>query len=279
MKKLIFLFFFGASVSLWSQLLELDYRSPLKSESRFSIGFFKQIMLGATTLGHIDTTVEVMNIKFNASGGLLAGFSVAGIQTFWVGNKDDKRNNLSFLVNPTGRINGSLYFLIPLQGEEKSNLRLCSRLGLRLIQGTPLRGFQSSFLSNHAELGVVYQKLLYENAPENERIDFWVYPQFLLSQINQEDLAVFFDNQLKPVSMGYGLQTGVEFNQRLREVDFKNYHINDPFKNSSLSLYKWSPIADNLKVLDKEIVLNSIKLKWNLVENDFKNLTKNLTFN
>ena len=73
--------------------------------------------------------------------------------------------------------------------------------------------------------------------------------------------------------------TKIEFNQRLREVDFKNYHINDPFKNSGLSLYKWSPIADNLKVLDKEIVLNSIKLKWNLVENDFKNLTKNLTFN
>ena len=36
---------------------------------------------------------------------------------------------------------------------------------------------------------------------------------------------------------------------------------------------------DNLKILDKEIVLNSIKLKWNLVENDFKNLTKNLYFN
>ena len=94
MKKLIFLFFFGASVSLRSQLLELDYRSPLKSERRFSIGFFKQFMLGATTLGHIDTTVELMNIKFNPSGALLAGFSVAGTQTFWVGNKDDKRNNL-----------------------------------------------------------------------------------------------------------------------------------------------------------------------------------------
>ena len=46
-----------------------------------------------------------------------------------------------------------------------------------------------------------------------------------------------------------------------------------------LALYKWSPIADELKVLDKEIVLNSIKLKWNLVENEFKDLTKNLKFN
>ena len=72
--------------------------------------------------------------------------------------------------------------------------------------------------------------------------------------------------------------TKIEFNQRLKEVDWKVYHQNNPFKNSCLALYKWSPIADNLKVLDKEIVLNSIKLKWNLVENDFQNLTKNLYF-
>ena len=73
--------------------------------------------------------------------------------------------------------------------------------------------------------------------------------------------------------------TKIEFKQRLKEVDLKNYHLNNPFKNSGLSLYRWSPIADNLKVLDKEIVLNSIKLKWNLVENDLKNLTKKLSFN
>ena len=72
--------------------------------------------------------------------------------------------------------------------------------------------------------------------------------------------------------------TEIEFNQRLKEVDWKTYHQNNPFKNSGLSLLKWSPIAENLKVFDKEIVLNSIKLKWNLVENDFKDLTKNLSF-
>lgn len=232
MKKLIFLFLIGSSLSLQSQLLELDYRSPVKSESRFSIGFFKQTLLGANTLGHIDTTVEVMNIKFNALGGFLAGFSVAGTQTFWSGNKDDKRNNLSFLLNPTGRINGGLYFIIPLQEKEKSNLKLCLRIGLKLIQGTPLRGFQSSFLSNQAEGGVVYQKLLYENAPENERIDFWVYPQLLFNQINKEDLTVFFDNQIKPVSVGYGLQTGVEFNQRLRLIFLLNQFVNTLFPDS-----------------------------------------------
>ena len=73
--------------------------------------------------------------------------------------------------------------------------------------------------------------------------------------------------------------TKLEFNLRLKEIDWKSYHQDHPFKNSSLSLLKWSPIAENLKVFDKEIVLNSIKLKWNLVENDFKDMTKNLSFN
>ena len=72
--------------------------------------------------------------------------------------------------------------------------------------------------------------------------------------------------------------TKLEFDRRLQEIDWKNYHQDNPFKNSGLSLLKWSPIAENLKVFDKEIVLNSIKLKWNLVENEFKVLTKNLSF-
>jgi len=72
--------------------------------------------------------------------------------------------------------------------------------------------------------------------------------------------------------------TKLDFNQKLREIDWKTYHQTNPFRNSGLSLLKWSPIAENLKIFDKEIVLNSIKLKWNLVENEFKNLTKNLSF-
>ena len=70
-----------------------------------------------------------------------------------------------------------------------------------------------------------------------------------------------------------------EFILKLKSVNWKRFHSENPFKDSGLALYNWSPIADELKVLDKEIVLNSIKLKWNLVENEFKDLTKNLTFN
>ncbi len=70
-----------------------------------------------------------------------------------------------------------------------------------------------------------------------------------------------------------------EFDLKCKNINWSEHHLANPFKDSGLALYKWAPIADNLKVLDKEIVLNSIKLKWNLVENEFKDLTKNLKFN
>ena len=65
----------------------------------------------------------------------------------------------------------------------------------------------------------------------------------------------------------------------MKVVDWKSFHEESPFKESGLALYNWSPSAAELKFLDKEIVLNSIKLKWNLVENEFKDLSRNLTFN
>ncbi len=69
-----------------------------------------------------------------------------------------------------------------------------------------------------------------------------------------------------------------EFILKVSSINWYSYHSDNPFKESGLALYDWSPIADDLKVLDKEIVLNSISLKWNLVQNEFKDLTKNLKF-
>ena len=70
-----------------------------------------------------------------------------------------------------------------------------------------------------------------------------------------------------------------DFRSRLKLINWNNHHKEKPFSQSGLALYNWSPIAENLKKLDKEIVLNSINLKWNLVENEFIELTKNLKFN
>ena len=70
-----------------------------------------------------------------------------------------------------------------------------------------------------------------------------------------------------------------EFLLRFEKVSFKNYYLDKPFEESCLALYNWSPIADELKTLDKKIVLNSMRLKWNLIDEEFKKLTKNLNFN
>ena len=70
-----------------------------------------------------------------------------------------------------------------------------------------------------------------------------------------------------------------EFSSRIKTINWDKFHLDRPFHNSGLALYRWAPIADNLKVLDKEIVLNSMRLKWNLKIDEFKKLTKNLKFN
>ena len=68
------------------------------------------------------------------------------------------------------------------------------------------------------------------------------------------------------------------FLNRYEKIDFNKYYLDSPFKESCLALYDWAPIADELKTLDKEIVLNSMRLKWNLKIDEFKKLTKNLNF-
>ena len=69
-----------------------------------------------------------------------------------------------------------------------------------------------------------------------------------------------------------------EFLNRNEKIDFQKFYLNNPFKESCMALYNWAPIADELKILDKEIVLNSMRLKWNLKIDEFKKLTKNLNF-
>ena len=59
------------------------------------------------------------------------------------------------------------------------------------------------------------------------------------------------------------------FDERLQNIKWDNY-INDlPFNPSALSLYEWAPIADELKTLDRKIVLNSMILKWDIVKKEF----------
>ncbi len=64
------------------------------------------------------------------------------------------------------------------------------------------------------------------------------------------------------------------FDQRLNEINWETYFNDYPLNPSALSLYKWAPIADELKTLDKKIVLNSVILKWDIVKKEFNERIK-----
>ena len=64
------------------------------------------------------------------------------------------------------------------------------------------------------------------------------------------------------------------FNERLKNINWNTYYNDLPFNPSALSLYRWAPIADDLKQLDRKIVLNSVILKWDIVRKEFKERIK-----
>jgi len=64
------------------------------------------------------------------------------------------------------------------------------------------------------------------------------------------------------------------FNDRLQNINWNTYCNDLPFNPSALSLYKWAPIADELKQLDRKIVLNSVILKWDIVKKEFNERIK-----
>jgi len=68
----------------------------------------------------------------------------------------------------------------------------------------------------------------------------------------------------------------LKFKEKLNTFDLKEYSNNNPFLNSCNALFNWAPIADELKELDKEVVINSIKNKWMLVVADLEKIPVNL---
>ena len=62
------------------------------------------------------------------------------------------------------------------------------------------------------------------------------------------------------------------FDERLEKINWNEYYQDLPFNPSALSLYKWAPIAEELKTLDRQIVLNSMILKWDIIKKEFISL-------
>ena len=97
----------------------------------------------------------------------------------------------------------------------------------------------------------------------NSNIDYTlnaieIYKEILNEEKNNQMPDDVIENSIK------------KFDERLEKIDWQKYYLNLPFNKSALALYEWSPIADELKTLDKKIVLNSMILKWDNVKKEFK---------
>ena len=64
------------------------------------------------------------------------------------------------------------------------------------------------------------------------------------------------------------------FDDRLQNVNWDNHYNDLPFNPSALTLYEWAPIAEDLKTLDRKIVLNSVILKWDVIKKEFNERIK-----
>ena len=101
---------------------------------------------------------------------------------------------------------------------------------------------------------------------------------YLKSNLNYQDtdkaeeifMKILDDETINKMPLDIIDDSKKNFNERLQKINWETYYNDLPFNLSALSLYKWAPIADELKTLDRKIVLNSVILKWNVVKKEFK---------
>ena len=66
----------------------------------------------------------------------------------------------------------------------------------------------------------------------------------------------------------------ISFKERFEKIEWEDHYKSLPFNESALALYNWAPIANELKSLDRKIVLNSMILKWDNIKEEFSKRVK-----
>ena len=105
---------------------------------------------------------------------------------------------------------------------------------------------------------------------------------YLKTNLNYQDvdkakevfLKILDDETINKMPIDIIEEAKKNFNERLQNINWDTYYNDLPFNPSALSLYKWAPIAEELKQLDRKIVLNSVILKWDIVRKEFKERVK-----
>ena len=107
-------------------------------------------------------------------------------------------------------------------------------------------------------------------------LTFFIF-SYLKTNLNYQDidkakeifLKILEDETMNKMPLDIVEEAKKNFNEKLQKINWTTHHIDLPFNSSALSLYKWAPIAEELKILDRKIVLNSVILKWDTIKKEF----------
>ena len=110
---------------------------------------------------------------------------------------------------------------------------------------------------------------------------FYIF-SYLKNNLNYQDvhkaeeifLKILDDETTNKMPLDIIEEAKKNFKDRLQNINWDIYYSDLPFNSSALSLYKWAPIAEDLKTLDRKIVLNSVILKWDIVKKEFEERIK-----
>ena len=101
----------------------------------------------------------------------------------------------------------------------------------------------------------------------------YLYVHFDLKEVNNAKeifLKILDDETTNNMPLDIIEGAKKSFNERLESINWNKYYDDLPFNPSALSLYEWAPVAEELKTLDRKIVLNSVILKWDIIKKEFR---------
>ena len=85
-------------------------------------------------------------------------------------------------------------------------------------------------------------------------------------------LEILSDEEKNQMPIEILENTKKQFDERFNNTVWEKHYKDLPFNNSAIALYDWSPVADELKTLDRKIVLNSMILKWDIIKKEFSKI-------
>jgi hypothetical protein len=117
-----------------------------------------------------------------------------------------------------------------------------------------------------SDLAVYTGRLIFETHPENEKV----------SQLMRAAVTRIAERTGVPDDAGQDFPSAIK--QMIERIDDTQFSELDDleaiFKQSGDALVHWSPIVDELKVLDEDIVRNSIRFRWQEPRRDLRAVLK-----